>query len=72
MYRQLTCGKTFPHKKHESDWKAKENKTLDSIKQAKKRVADEISQMNERLKKQKNAIQTIKDEIQNFEKQQKT
>lgn len=68
LYRQLTCGKTTSNRKQETDWKGKEIKTLLSIKQAKKRVAEEIAQMNERLKKQKNAIQKIKEEIIKVEK----
>ena len=72
LYRQLTCSKISVHRKQETDWKAKETKTLTSIKSAKKRVAEEISQMNERLKKQKNAIQKIKEELHKIEKQQKT
>jgi len=72
LYKQLTCGRTTAQPRvAETDWKAKEVKTLASIQSAKKRVSDEISQMNERLKKQKNAIQTIKEEIQKVEKQQK-
>jgi len=70
LHRQLTCGKTTTHRNQETNWKEKESKTLASIKQAKSRVAEEIIQMNERLKKQKNAIQTIKEEISNVEQQQ--
>jgi len=70
LYKQLTAGKTLPCKKNETDWRAKETKTLISMKHAKKRVGEEISQMNERLKKQKNAIQKIKEEIAKIEKQQ--
>lgn len=70
LYKQLTIGKILVCRKNETDWKAKQSKTLASIKQAKKRVGEEITQMNERLKKQKNAIQKIKDEIAKIEKQQ--
>ena len=71
LHKQLTCGKpTQNNRKQETDWKGKENKTLESIKSAKKRVAEEIAQMNERLKKQKNAIQKIKDEMIKIDKQQ--
>lgn len=70
LYKQLTCGKTIStNRKQETDWKGKETKTLTSLKTAKKRVAEEIAQMNERLKKQKNAIQKIKEEMVKLEKQ---
>ena len=48
--------------------KEKERKTLDSISNARKRVAEEITQVKERLKRQKNGIQTLKEEIQKLEK----
>lgn len=72
LYKQLTAGKILACKRNETDWRAKETKTLISMKHAKKRVSEEISQMNERLKKQKTAIQKIKDEISKIEKQQVT
>ena len=52
------------------NWTERETKTMNSIKEAKQRVADEIAKMNERLKKQKGAIQLIKDEIIKVEQQQ--
>lgn len=70
LYKQLTSNKVTANRKNETDWKAKESRTLASIRQAKKRVSEEIAQMNERLKKQKNAIQTIKEEVTKIEKQQ--
>lgn len=70
LHRQLTCGKTSANRKQETNWKEKENKTLGSINQAKSRVAEEIVQMNQRLKKQKNAIQKIKDEVAKIEQAQ--
>ncbi len=48
--------------------KAKEEKTLDSIGNARKRVSEEITQVKERLKRHKNAIQTLKEEIYKMEK----
>ena len=54
----------------EMNWTERETKTMNSIKEAKQRVADEIAKMNERLKKQKGAIQLIKDEIIKVEQQQ--
>ena len=69
LYKQLTSTRFFANKKNETDWKGKEAKTLAAMRQAKKRVSEEIAQMNERLKKQKNAIQKIKDEVAKIEKQ---
>ncbi|XP_002164356.1 YEATS domain-containing protein 4 [Hydra vulgaris] len=70
LYKQLTTPKmSTAVRKHETDWKTKGNKTLASIKLAKKRVAEEIAQMNDRLKKRKVAIQKLKEEIQKIEKQ---
>ena len=43
--------------------KAKEEKTLESIGNARKRVSEEISQVKEKLKRHKNAIQTLKEEL---------
>ena len=60
----------FSEEISEENWKEREAKTLDSIIQAKQRVAEEIMQMNERLKKQKGAIQLIKDEIVKVEQLQ--
>ena len=47
--------------------KAKEERTLDAISNARKRVTEEISQVKERLKKHKNAIHTLRDEISRLE-----
>jgi len=69
LHRQLTCGKTTAPRSEEKNWAEKESKTLTSITQAKQRVADEIQKMNDRLKKQKGAIQLIKDELVKVEQQ---
>ena len=47
--------------------KAKEERTLEAISSARKRVTEEISQVKERLKKHKNAIHTLRDEISKLE-----
>ncbi len=47
--------------------KAKEEKTLDSIGNARKRVSEEITQVKERLKRHKNAIETLKEAIHKME-----
>ena len=70
LYKQLTANKVLASKRNETDWRSKESKTLLSIKHAKKRVGEEVGQINERLKKQKIAIQKIKEEIAKLEKQQ--
>lgn len=70
LYKQLTANKVLASKRNETDWRSKESKTLLSIKHAKKRVGEEVGQINERLKKQKVAIQKIKEEIAKLEKQQ--
>lgn len=43
--------------------RAKEERTLEAVSNARKRVSEEISQVKERLKRHKNAIQTLRDEI---------
>jgi len=69
MHRMLTSSKFLPtvQTKHDTNWKAKEERTLDAISNARKRVTEEISQVKERLKKHKNAIHTLRDEISRLE-----
>jgi len=70
LHRQLTSGRAVNHPPYETDWRVREEDTVNSIQQAKKRVAEEIAHMKERLQKQKNAIQLMKDEIVKVEQQQ--
>ena len=48
LYKQLTANKVLASKRNETDWRSKESKTLLSIKHAKKRVGEEVGQINER------------------------
>eukprot|EP00794_Sanderia_malayensis_P014971 gene14971-16514_t len=68
MHKLLSSGKRLPNStKQDTNWKAKEEKTLEAISNARKRVSEEITQVKERLKRHKNAIQTLKDEIKELE-----
>ena len=47
--------------------KVKEERTLETISNARKRVTEEITQVKERLKRHKNAIHALRDEISKIE-----
>eukprot|EP00112_Aurelia_sp_Birch-Aquarium-sp1_P024329 Seg765.3 transcript_id=Seg765.3/GoldUCD/mRNA.D3Y31 product="YEATS domain-containing protein 4" protein_id=Seg765.3/GoldUCD/D3Y31 len=64
MHKMLISNKTLPtSEKQDTNWRAKEERTLEAVSNARKRVSEEISQVKERLKRHKNAIQTLRDEI---------
>lgn len=48
----------------------KERRTLDSIANARQKISHEISELNERVKASKDAIQHFQKEIQKVEKEQ--
>ncbi|XP_077998495.1 YEATS domain-containing protein 4-like [Glandiceps talaboti] len=64
--RQLTLG---PHK-HETDFEEVERKTVNSVQSAKKKIRFEITELNERLKQSKEAIQQFREEIKKLEDQE--
>ncbi|KAK2191232.1 hypothetical protein NP493_55g05010 [Ridgeia piscesae] len=64
--RPLTLGAY----KHENDFEEKQQKTLKNIVSAKSKIRQEISELNERLKQNKDAIQKFKEEIRKLDKQE--
>ncbi|XP_071945679.1 YEATS domain-containing protein 4-like [Antedon mediterranea] len=61
--RALTLG---AHK-HETDFVELESKTLNTLQSARKKIRSDISELNEQLKKSKEAITKFKDEIKKLE-----
>ncbi|XP_028394067.1 YEATS domain-containing protein 4-like [Dendronephthya gigantea] len=70
MHQCLLSARQLPFSKQDTDWAEKERKTLDSIANARQKISHEISELHERLKASKDAIQHFQKEIQKVEKEQ--
>lgn len=69
MHQCLLSARQLPPIKHESDWEEIEKRTTSSIGAARQKIGKEISELNEKLKVCKEAIQQMKTEIAKLEQQ---
>ncbi|CAH3037952.1 unnamed protein product [Porites lobata] len=69
MHQCLLSARQLQPIKHESDWDEIEKRTTASIGGARQKIGKEISELNEKLKMCKDAIQHMKSEIAKVEQQ---
>lgn len=70
MHQCLLSARQLQPIKHESDWAEIEQRTTASIGAARQKIGKEISELNEKLKVCKDAIQQMKAEIAKLEQQE--